>query len=397
MTTAVTVVFAISGGIAVGNLYWAQPLLELIGDSFAVTAALSGLIVTVTQIGYALGVLLIVPLGDMVERRRLIPVIMIVSAASLLGTALAPGFGVLLIAMALIGLTTVSGQLLTPLAGDLAHDDQRGRTIGTVAAGLMLGILISRAVSGLVADTVGWRGVFVLAAALTTISAVLLVRFIPRAPRRAAVPYGRLLSSVFTSIGRYPAVRVLLVLGFCVMSVFIMFWTGLTFLLSAAPFGFSVTQIGLTSLVGVAGAVAAQQVGRLFDRGLTLPAVAVGLVLTLVGLVLAALGQRSIVIIVVAVAIVSVGVQCCMVLLQTTMLSVDPAARSRLNTIFVVGNFIGGAIGSAVAGTSWERGGWSLLVLIAAGLIMVALITLRVGRRIGFATSEVAGLAAGNQ
>src|SRR3712207_2820330 len=152
MTRALTLLFAVAGGAAVANLYWAQPLLEFIGRDLHVSPGTAGWLVTVTQIGYAAGILLVVPLGDMVDRRRLIPSTLLCAAVALVGCALAPSIGVLLVAIALVGATTVAGQLLTPLAGDLADDAHRGRVVGTIVSGLLIGILVSRTISGLVAD-----------------------------------------------------------------------------------------------------------------------------------------------------------------------------------------------------------------------------------------------------
>lgn len=157
------------------------------------------------------------------------------------------------------------------------------------------------------------------------------------------------------------------------MGVFTMFWTGLTFLLSAEPFSLSATQIGLVSLIGIAGAISAMRVGRLFDRGLSMPAIGVALLITLVALAISGAGAGSLVVVLISVAVFSVGVQAVQVLVQTRMLSIDPGARSRLNTVFVVGNFIGGAIGSALAGVFWQAGGWPLLMLAAAIVIGIPL------------------------
>jgi len=249
MSTPLVVLFAVAGGAAVGNLYWAQPLLATIGGDLGVSASTAGLLVTLTQIGYALGVLLIVPLGDTVNRKRMIPAIMGLSALALAASALAPTFAVLLVTLALVGVTTVAGQLLTPLAGDLADDTQRGRVIGTVASGILLGILIVRTVSGFIADPFGWRVVYVVAAAIMGTVALLMVRFVPVLPKRERVSYWRLVASVFPTALKHRPARFTLVLGAAVMSVFIMFWTGLTFLLAAEPYSYSAAQIGLVGLL----------------------------------------------------------------------------------------------------------------------------------------------------
>lgn len=369
MTRGLTLLFAIAGGAAVGNLYWAQPLLGVIADSFGISTGSAGLLVTLTQVGYALGVFFIVPLGDIVNRKRAIPLLMVLSALSLGASAWAPTFSVLLVTLALVGATTVAGQLLTPLAGDLATDEQRGRVLGMVASGLILGLLISRAISGIVADLLGWRVVYVAAAGLMLVMAVLLARFLPALEPREKVAYGRLLRSVLSTVRRNRTVRATMLIGASTMCVFTMFWTGLTFLLSADPFSFSAAQIGLVSLIGIAGAISAMRVGRLFDRGLSVPAVGIALLVTLFALAISGAGASSLFVVLISVAVFSVGVQAVQVLVQTRMLSIDPAARSRLNTVFVVGNFVGGAIGSALAGAFWQAGGWPGLMLAAALVI----------------------------
>ena len=374
MTRWATLFFAVAGGTAVGNLYWAQPLLDTIAGSFGVTSDAAGLLITATQVGYAIGVFFLVPLGDIVNRKRVIPALMVLSAIFLAATAVAPGFSILLVTLALLGVSTVSGQFLMPLAGDLASDDQRGRVLGTIASGLILGILVARTISGIVADLLGWRAIYVGAAGLMLLLAIGMARFLPSLEPRAAVGYKALLTSVLRTVADSARVRVTILIGASVMSVFTLFWTGLTFLLASPPYAYSTSQIGLVSLVGIVGAVAAQQVGRLFDRGLSLPAIGVGLVVTLLSLGISGVGANAIVVVLISIVLFSVGVQAVQVLIQTRMLSIDPGARSRLNTIFVVANFIGGAIGSAVAGALWPLGGWPALMIAAAVLIGLALL-----------------------
>ena len=383
MTPARTLLFAVAGGAAVGNLYWAQPLLDEIASSLGTSAAVAGLLVTLTQVGYALGILLVVPLGDVLDRRRLIPGVLVASAVALLFAAVAPSFAVLLVALALVGLTTVAGQLLIPLAGDLADPASRGRVVGTIASGVLTGILVSRTVSGLVADAFGWRTIYVVAAVAALVFAVLLRRAIPELERRDRVRYPALIASVFRAVAAHRAVRVTLVISSAVFAVFTMFWTALTFLLSAEPFGYSTSAIGLVGLAGLAGAVAAQRVGRLHDRGVSVPVTGAAIALVLVSLVVAGLGSRSIVVVLVAVVLLDVGVQATNVLNQTRLFAIDPAARSRLNTAFVTGNFIGGAIGSALASVLWNAGGWTAVTVGGAVLVGFALTVWAVHRRRG--------------
>jgi predicted MFS family arabinose efflux permease len=362
ISPGLTMLFSLAAGASVGNLYWAQPILGEIVGALGVSPGSSGLLVTLTQIGYAVGVFLLVPLGDTVNRKRIIPALMILCSAALAGSALAPNFAVLLVALALVGVTTVAGQLLIPLAGDLARADQRGRTVGTVASGILLGILISRTVSGIVADIFGWRAVYVAAAAIMLILAVLMASALPHLAPPERVPYGKLLRSVLAAVAQHRTVRVVMLIGAATMCVFTAFWTGMTFLLAAAPFSYSASQIGLVSLVGILGAVAAQRTGPVFDRGWAVPAIGVGLAITLVALAVSGLGASSIIAVLIAGALFSIGLQSVQVLAQTIMLSIDPAARSRLNTALVVGNFVGGALGSTLAAVLWQLGGWPAIM-----------------------------------
>ncbi|MEJ8277472.1 MFS transporter [Pseudonocardia spirodelae] len=381
MTPVLTFLFALAGGAAVGNLYWAQPLLDVIAADLGASPAAAGWLVTLTQIGYAAGILLVVPLGDVLDRRRLVPAMMGLSALALLACAAAPGFAVLLTALCALGLCTVAGQLLTPLAGDLADPARRGRVVGTVASGLLTGILVSRAVSGLVAGAAGWRTVYVAAAVLDAVLAVVLLWRVPADRARDRVPYVRLIGSVFALVRTERTVRWTLVLGACGFGAFTLFWTALTFLLSAPPFGYPVTVIGLFGLAGLAGALAAQRSGRLHDRGLSLPATGVAWVLALAAFAVAAAGARSVLLILLAIVLLDVAVQGQNLLNQSRLFTVSAGARSRLNTAFVVGNFVGGAAGSAAAGLLWTAGGWPAVCTAGAVVSVVALGVWALGRR----------------
>jgi predicted MFS family arabinose efflux permease len=374
MSQRMTLLFAIAAGAAVANLYWAQPLLKTIGDSFGVSTSEAGLLVTVTQIGYAIGIFLIIPLGDTLNRRRLIPTVMGSSVVALAACALAPRFSALLVTLVAVGLSTITGQLLLPMAGDLAHDKQRGRVIGTIASGTLTGIVVSRVISGFLADVLGWRAIYIAAALAAALLTVLLARSLPGLPSRPKVAYRKLLGSVFAVVRQYRQVQVILIIGSASFTVFTMFWTGLTFLLSSAPFSYSSTEIGLVSFVGLAGTLAAQRAGRLHDRGWSAPATTATLLLTLVSLSIALFGATSLVMIIVATVLFQAAVQAVNVLNQIQLFAVDPTARSRLNTAFITANFIGGAIGSALAGVLWQRGGWRAITFTAMGLTGFALV-----------------------
>ena len=381
MSRSLTFLFAVASGAAVGNLYWAQPLLDLIAQDLGVSTAAAGWLVTTTQIGYAAGILLVVPLGDVLDRRRLIPVMMLCAAGALAACALSPGFGVLLVALTAVGLTTVSGQLLTPLAGDLADDARRGRVVGTVASGILIGILVSRTVSGLVAAVAGWRAIFVVAAAVAVVLAALLHRAIPPVAPKTRMPYPALLASVAGVVRRERVVRWTLVLAATGFAAFTMFWTALTFLLSSPPFSYPVSVIGLFGLAGLAGALAAQRIGRFHDRGWSLPATGAAWAAILGTFVLAAFASRSVVLVVVVVVVLDVALQAVAILNQLRVFAVSHEARSRLNTAYVTSNFIGGAIGSAAASLLWTHGGWTSVTRAGVVLSCLALAVWAVGRR----------------
>jgi len=376
-----TFLFAVAAGAAVGNLYWAQPLLDLIARDLGESTADAGWLVTTTQLGYALGILLVVPLGDVTNRRRLVPLSLLAAAVALGLCALAPSFGFLVAALGLVGLVTVGGQLLTPLAGDLATDADRGAVVGTVVSGILTGILLSRTVSGFVADAFGWRAIYVGAGVLDVVLAVLLWRAIPDLEPKARVRYPALIRSVFTAIRRERVVRWTLVLAGLGFGLFTMFWTALTFLLSSPPFSYSVSTIGLFGLVGLVGAVAAQRAGRLHDAGWSVRASGLGWALVVVAFGLAALAGRSVVLVVVAILLLDVAIQGVNILNQTRMFAVSGEARSRLNTAFVTSNFLCGAVGSVLASVLWSAGGWPAVTLCGAGLALVALVVWAFGRR----------------
>jgi len=373
LSNKLAVLFAIAGGIAVGNLYWAQPLLTEIATALEVSPGTVGLLVTMTQIGYAVGVLLIVPLGDMLPRRGLIPGIMAYSAVALLAGALSPNFVMLAAALAAVGMTNVAGQLLTPLAGDLASPEERGKVVGTIVSGLLAGILLSRTVSGVLCDAFGWRAVYGVASLCTILMAVLLWSAIPTEQVRPRVAYRMLILSVFQIVDRYRTVQITLLIGALAFSVFTLFWTGLTFLLSAAPYSYTVSQIGLVGLVGLAGALVARRVGRFHDRGWSVAVTGFALCLAILSLLIAMVGAGSIILVLLAILLLDIAIQAVNVLNQSRILSVEPASRSRLNTAFVACNFVGGAFGSALSGWLWSLGGWVALMLCGISMTTLAL------------------------
>jgi len=295
---------------------------------------------------------------------------LLLSAVALAACAVAPTFATLLGAIAIVGVTTVSGQIIIPLAGDLAADAQRGRAVGTVTSGVLSGILVSRSVSGLVAGAAGWRVIYAAAAVLAVVLAIVLGTRLPTMPARPHVRYATLLASIGRAIAHQRTIRWSLVLGAIQFGLFTMFWTALTFYLAAAPYHYPVTEIGLFGLFGLAGALAAQRTGRLHDRGWSLPATGGGWALVLAAFVLASFARTSLALLIGAIVLLDVAIQSLNILNATRLFAVAGDARSRVNTAMVVSNFITGAVGSAAAGLLWSAGGWSAVT--STGMIVAA-------------------------
>ncbi len=371
MTKKLAVLFAITSGLAVGNLYWAQPLLAVITGSFGVETARGGLLVTATQIGYAAGILLLLPLGDIFRRKKLIFILMMCSAAALTGCAVAPSFSSLGVLLAVLGSVTISGQIVLPLTGDLSSDDERGHLVGIVSSGILTGILLSRFISGVIAAAGGWRMIYLIAAILNLIMAFIVYRKVPDIDAKENIPYAELIRSVFYTFAKYRVLPLILLQTGLVFGItFNLFWTGLTFHMSGEPFFYSTFRIGLLSLVGLVGAAGGMGIGKIQDKGLGIPAL--GIFITADGMCMLAgmVFGSSIIAIAVIGAVFSLATQGVSVLCQARLFELSDTERSRLNTVFVVNNFLFSAVGSTLASVLWNHGGWNS---ITAGGIFAAI------------------------
>ncbi|MBO6002713.1 MAG: MFS transporter [Mailhella sp.] len=385
ISSGMATVFSIAAGLAVGNLYWAQPLLAAIAGDLGASLSQGGYLVTATQLGYALGILLIVPLGDILDRRRLLSIIMVLTTCALFACAFAPSFAILLIALGAMGLVTVSGQIILPLVGDLAEETMLGRMVGIVSSGITAGILFSRLLSGLVADLWDWRSIYLLAAVLNLIMVAVIRICLPGVPAQGRIPYGKLLLGVFTAVKRYPEIRgIMLKQGMIFGMAFNLFWTALTFLLSAHPFSYSTFQIGLVSLAGLTGAVAGTRLGILQDKGLGQKGMAFFMGMSAISMGVAAIFKTSIVAILLAAALFSLAVQGVGILCQSQLFTLSDSERSRLNTVFVVSNFLFCAAGSCLATFLWDLGGGNVEM---AGAVIASLAALGVH----FCSGRIAG------
>ena len=370
---------AITAGATVANIYYCQPLLDAIAATFHVGADAATRVVTATQFGVATGFLLLVPLGDRYERKRLILGTTTLSALMLIVVALAPSIGSLVAASAIMGFVCITPHLVVPYAAAAVAPERRGRTVGTVMSGLLIGILLSRTLSGTIGAQVGWRAVFWLAAAvMLALTTLLLVALPPQAPARR-VPYRELLGSIWTLIFTEPVLRRHALVGAAGMGAFSAFWTTLTFHLANLPAHYGSETAGLFGLVGAAGAFAAVIAGRIADR--VEPRLLNGAALLLVVLAFALMGVsgHSLVVLSIGVILMDAGVQASHISNQTRIYALSAEMRNRLNGVYMVIYFLGGATGSALGSRAWERFGWpgvcaSGMTLGAAGL--TALFTL---------------------
>lgn len=368
---ALILLMATATGLAVASNYYAQPLLHSIAQQFGLSTASAGTIVIAAQLSYGAGLLLLAPLGDLFEQRRLIVTMVLIATAGLVISACAPSLPWLLLGTALTGLFSVVAQVLVPMAAALSAPEQRGRAVGTLMSGLLLGILLARTAAGFMAELGGWRSIYVLAAVLMAISALALYRSLPQHHSHAGLKYPALIGSVFRLFVEEPVLRLRSLLGLLAFSLFALFWTPLAFLLSNAPYHYSDAVIGLFGLAGAIGALAANWAGRLADRGKGPLGTTVGLVALLLSWVPLGFAQQSLVALLVGVLLLDLAVQLVHVSNQNAVIVLRPEARTRLNAGYITCYFIGGALGSLLGTQLFEVHGWDGIVV--AGLVIGAL------------------------
>ncbi|MEV0261272.1 MFS transporter [Streptomyces sp. NPDC050617] len=363
---------SVATGLSVAGNYFAQPLLDVIGRDLGLSASTAALVVTVAQVGYGLGLLLLVPLGDLVDRRRLAVGLCAATAVFLTVTASAPDGTLLLVGTALTGLASVAAQVVVPYAATLAPPAERGRTVGTVMTGLLLGILLARTASGLLADLGGWRTVYWVNAVLMLLMAVALRLRLPVLPTPAGRGYAALIGSTLRMFADEPVLRWRAALGALSFAPFSVLWTALVFLLSGPSYGWSEAEIGLLGLVGAAGSLAASTAGRLADRGLVQHVSGIGALLLLGSWGLLALagsgGPWPLVALLAGVIVLDLAVQAVHISNQNLVYAVRPEARNRLNSAYMTSYFVGGAVGSALTSAVWGAAGWGGVCALGAAL-----------------------------
>jgi predicted MFS family arabinose efflux permease len=369
---------ATAAGLGVAPLYYAQPMLGALGTDLGASARAIGFVPTLTQLGYALGILLLAPLGDRFDRRRVIVAKAAALVVALLLAAVAPSLGLLLAASFAIGLTATMAQDVVPAAATLAHDQHRGRIVGTVMTGLLLGILLSRVVAGFVAETAGWRAMFALAAASVAAIGIVAARGLPRFAPTTQLPYRALIGSLRELWQRHRALRRaalaqgLLAIGFSA------FWSTLAIMLHDAPFHLGSAAAGAFGLAGAAGALAAPIAGRLADRHGPEHVTRIGIgIATLSFAAMAAApampAHAQLALLAAATIGFDLGVQATLIAHQAIVYRIDPASRSRLNAVLFVGMFIGMAAGAALGGLLLAQLGWNAVIGLAVASSLAAL------------------------
>lgn len=371
-----TLLIATACGILAANLYYAQPLVDMIGPSVGLGDAAEGFVVTATQVGYAIGLIFLVPLGDFFESRRLILATMLANIVAIVGMVLTGGVWSFFVAMFLVGCTSTAAQLLVPLAATLTPPERRGSVVGQVMSGLLTGILLARPAASFLADYVGWRGLFILSAVLVLAIGALLWRALPvHRPPQGRSSYPRLIGSLATLIATEPVLRRRAFYHAMLFAAFSMFWTGAPLLLLSPTYGFSSTQVALFALAGVLGVFAAPVAGRLADAGHGTIAAIGAQAAVMIGFVMAWFGDVSFLPLLAAAVVVDLGVQANMVVSQREIFALHPAIRNRLNAVYMATFFLGGALGSALVSPILHYSGWHAFAAVGTAFPAVALVS----------------------
>jgi predicted MFS family arabinose efflux permease len=358
--------FATAAGTLVANIYYAQPLLADIAKDFACRPEWAGLCVTLAQLGYALGVLLIVPLGDGVNRRRLVSTMLAVCVVGLIASSASVSLAMLAAASLIVGVASSATMVLVPYVASHANDAERGKRTGQVMTGLLLGILLARTVSGFVAQWASWRVIYALAALAVTILAVALRRSMLADPPRPRINYPRLLGSLGGLVRTHPELRRRAFYSFLGLGSFSILWTGLTYLLAAPPYRYSTATIGLFGLLGAAGAASASIAGRLGDHGWAFIMTGALAFLLLASWGALALDSRSMIWLIAGIFTLDAAAQGLQVTHQSVLYNIDADARSRITAVFITSGFIGMSLGSTLSGIMYASHGWQGVCIIGA-------------------------------
>lgn len=371
LAPALVWLMALTCGLVVANIYYNQPLLAEIGRTFNLSESRVSLMATITQVGYTLGLLFVVPLGDKRERKGLTLILLLCAAVCMAGAAVAPTFTLLAAASLFIGIFSAVPQLMIPMAASLASDEERGRVVGKVMSGLLIGILLSRTVSGYVGAHFGWRTMFWVGAAVMILLTGIIARMLPRNQPQFAGSYGSLLKSLGTLTAELPVLRRSALVGACMFAGFSAFWTTLVFFLESPAYRYGADVAGLFGLIGASGAFAASFAGKSADTKGADYALNLGILMFLGAYLLLGFGGYYLVGLIIGVIILDIGQQITHISNQARIFTLRPEARSRLNTVYMTASFIGASVGSFVGGLAWVHFEW--LGVCAVGLAFVVL------------------------
>ena len=372
MPTPLVLLLAVATGMTVASIYYAQPLLEAIRTTLGMDVTDAGLIITASQLGYAIGLVLLVPLGDLFQRRKLVVIMTFGIAASLAGIGFSADGSVLLLLSVVVGALSVVAQILVAFSADLAGAAERGRVVGTVMSGLLLGVLLARTVAGILAQIWGWRMVFWLAAGSMMVITLAMYRGLPFREPNAGSGYLALLKSMPAMFMEERILRLRSLYGAIAFGIFSVLWTPLAFLLSKSPFNYEPGIIGLFGLAGVAGASAASIAGRLADRGSSGRTTFAAIVLLIVSWLPIWWGRHSVLLLIAGLVLTDLGVQFLHITNQSEIYRLHPEARSRLTSVYMSCFFFGGVVGSSVSALVYAKAGWTGVCAIGTVLGILA-------------------------
>ncbi len=375
MSRYVTLLFAVVCGMSVANIYFAQPILDNLSSAFGIDYSTIGILITITQICYAAGLLLLVPLGDLLNQRRLIIGQMLLSIIALVIVGTASSNTALFAGMALVGLLAVVTQTIVAFAATMAAPAERGRVVGMVTSGIVIGILLARTISGILTDIAGWRSVYLVSAALMLLMVCALFRVLPNVERGVqSLSYPQLLRSVFILFAQERILRIRAILAMLIFTAFSILWTSLVLPLSAPPLSLSHTAIGAFGLVGVAGALAAARAGKLADRGYGQRTTGVALVLLLISWLFISYTEQSLFALVIGIVLLDLAVQAIHVTNQSMIFALHTEARSRLTAGYMIFYSIGSATGSIASTHIYASYGWDGVCLLGGSVSALALL-----------------------
>ncbi len=351
---------AVAAAISVANIYYNQPILSEIARSLHMNESQAGNVAILSQAGYGLGLFFLIPLGDKLNRKKLVLSLLSVLVVFLLMMSLAANAWQIQLASLFVGFLSVSAQIILPMAATL-NRASRGKTLGTIFSGILIGILAARVVSGFIAEWLSWRYVYGISAVLTLITDILIFFYLPNVSTEFAGNYLQLMKSTVQQIKRFALLRQSALIGALVFGLFCSFWTTLTFHLSSAPFYYHSDTIGLFGFVAIGGALAAPAIGKMADKGNAMQALLLAIGFIIISILLMMVFPESVTSFVIAVLLLDVGAQTAQVTNIASIYTLDESAHSRINTVYMTTYFIGGAVGTTAGMLCWQWGGWNLV------------------------------------